>query len=218
MATSGNIGRRCERWYRYIVQHQHWVDAQGCACHCLRATTLGLDLCMVVKRRLPGPALLLGTSTGRCLRLCSPLNVGYNLRPRPVLGAETRLTRHTKSKTTSWHKVQTRGLLTPLSFQVEGLSSPMPHGKPRVFPALLPGPKACPCREGGREPPDCQEMYPGCFKPVHRWSPAGPRQTYETKKNNNQLPRCFCPLGTLQPRKTCASETLLTALRSTTDV
>ncbi len=26
---------------------------------------------------------------GRCLRLCLPLIVGYNLRPRPVLGAET---------------------------------------------------------------------------------------------------------------------------------
>ena len=47
----------------------------------------------------------------------------------------------------SWHKVQTKGLLAPLSFN-EGLSSPVPPGK-IIFPALLPGPTTCALPRGG---------------------------------------------------------------------
>ena len=93
----------------------------------------------------------------------------------------------------SWHKVQTKGLLTPLSFN-EGLSSPVPPGN-FLFPRSAAG--AYNLRfatGGGKETPDGRKMYPGCFKPVLRVSLAGPRQTDQQKNTRRQLlPQSYSP-------------------------
>ena len=92
----------------------------------------------------------------------------------------------------SWHKVQTKGLLTPLSFN-EGLSSPVPPGK-KCSPLCCRGLQPALCHGGGKETPDGRKMYPGCFKPVLRVSLAGPRQTDQKKNTRRQLlPQSYSP-------------------------
>ena len=92
-----------------------------------------------------------------------------------------------KIKQTSWHKVQTKGLLTPLSFK-RSLRTELTGATRKTTkfsPLCCRGLKSALCQEGGREPSDCRNMYPGCFMPVLRWSPAGPRQ----KTTKTQTPQ-----------------------------
>jgi hypothetical protein len=92
----------------------------------------------------------------------------------------------------------------------EGLSSPVPPGKQKFSPLCCRGLKPALCQEGGRGSPDSRKMYPGCFKPVLRRSPAGPRQPKNKQqycqgrtrlRTNNGAENKSCSLGPTRAAK-----------------